>query len=196
MSDFDRWLAQILSFDPVLGVSQKDKERFTFCIKLIVQRYQEQLGNSSLFSKLQKITVTTGRNPVLSANNVIGLDQFLNHEIYVSFFDYPDFDSSIDSHELAHEALNYLLPEPESPDANNLVHYAYNMAEQNPHLPYLVYKDIKYHNWLQFFRLDRTAFRYRLSYADLGLLLKDRDKIRAEIKAGTAPQWPNHYWPY
>src|SRR5579875_897984 len=193
MSDFDRWLAQILSFDPVLGISQKDGERFTFCIKLIMRRYQEQLGDSSLFSKLQKITVTTGRNPVLSANNAIGLDQFVNHEIYVSFFDYPYFDSSIDGHELAHEALNYLLPG--SLDANNLVHYAYNLAEQNLHSPYLVYEDIKYHNWLQFFRLDRTAFRYRLSYADLGLLLKDRDKIRAEIKAGIAPQSPNRYWP-
>jgi hypothetical protein len=67
MSDFGRCLSQILSFDSALDLSQK--ERITYCIKPIIWLYQEQLGNTSLFSKLQMITVTTGRNPVLSANN-------------------------------------------------------------------------------------------------------------------------------
>jgi hypothetical protein len=124
MSDFGRCLSQILSFDSALDLSQK--ERITYCIKPIIWLYQEQLGNTSLFSKLQMITVTTGRNPVLSANNAIGLDQFLNHETLVSFFDYPDFDKSIDGHKLAHEALNYLLQG--DADVNNLVHYAFRSS--------------------------------------------------------------------
>ncbi|GEM_PF-2260861 len=195
MSDFDRFLQRIIVFDPALSATVKDQERFLFCIKTIMQRYIQQLNNSQLFSKLQKLTVTSGSNPALHQNNAIGIDEFQSHQIYVAFFDDPNFDSSIDGHELAHEALNYLLGAGDV-DANNLVHYAYNLHEADPSSPYVIFEDVKYHNWRQFFAFDKKTYQYRLSYANLALLLKDRDKIRAEIKVGTAPLVPNHYWPY
>lgn len=158
-------------------MAQRQKNEFLFVLDNIYNLY-ENISPLCL-NGLRSIHVTDNKDKELNKDGFLGVCDFNIHEIRVVFYDEPQWDSALDSHELAHEACNEIYKNPK--DANNLVHYAANAGWIN-------YFYVKYPgSWLEYVHIRKQS-TLAIAYIDLGKLRANADKIRTEIANGTAPK--------